>query len=174
MERNKRSFDFAEANPAEIAAAALDAVSDRFESEGSRLESAIAPDLPTVIADSDAIVGVILNLLDNAYKYSDDDKRVILRAYEREGSVYFEVEDHGIGLSRRACKKVFDRFYRVDQSLSRKAEGCGLGLNIVQFVVTSHEGSVAVSSQPGKGSKFTVRLPIAGSEASRKLQRVSG
>lgn len=174
MERNKRSFEFTEAKPADIASAALEAIREKFESAGFRLEVDIAPDLPSVIADPDAMVTVVLNLLDNAYKYSADDKHVILRAYQKNDAVCFEVEDRGIGLSRRATQKVFDRFYQVDQRLSRKVEGCGLGLSIVKFIVAAHGGSIAVASQPGQGSKFAVQLPSAGSEASQKLLRVSG
>jgi signal transduction histidine kinase len=174
MERNKRSFDFAEVKPGDILAATLEAVGDKFEAADFRLETDIPPDLPAIVADADAIVSVLLNLLDNAYKYSDENRHVTVRAYHEDGSVCFEVEDHGIGLSRRSAKRVFDRFYRVDQSLSRKAEGCGLGLNIVRFVTTSHGGSVSVRSQLGRGSTFTVRLPVAGTEASRKLQRTPG
>lgn len=70
------------------------------------------------------------------------------------------ITDNGIGLSRRAAKKIFNRFYQVDQSLARKAGGCGLGLSIVKFIVEAHGGSIEVTSQPGKGSTFTVRLPI--------------
>ncbi|UCE59756.1 MAG: HAMP domain-containing histidine kinase [Phycisphaerales bacterium] len=174
MERNKRSFDFREVAPSDVVAAAIDATREKFESAGFRVETQVPSDLPALYADADAIVGVLLNLLDNAYKYSDNDRHVIVRAYEDAGAVCFDVEDHGIGLSRRAARRVFDRFYRVDQRLSRKTEGCGLGLDIVQFVVTSHGGEVAVESQPGEGSKFTVRLPAAGSEEAAKLQRATG
>ena len=62
---------------------------------------------------------------------------------------------------RSAAKKIFDRFYQVDQTLSRRAGGCGLGLSIVQFIVAAHNGSVTAKSQPGKGSTFTVQLPAA-------------
>jgi len=102
---------------------------------------------------------VLVNLLDNAYKYSHDDKHIDFRVYNEDGSVCFSVSDKGIGLSQRAIKKIFKRFYQVDSSLSRHAEGCGLGLSIAKFIVDAHKGSISVESIPGKGSTFTVKLP---------------
>ena len=111
------------------------------------------------MADHDAIVTVLVNLLDNAYKYSYDEKHIDLRVYSEADSVCFSVSDNGIGMSQRAVKKIFKRFYQVDRSLSRRSEGCGLGLSIAKFIVDAHEGSMSVESIPGKGSTFTVKLP---------------
>jgi two-component system, OmpR family, sensor histidine kinase VicK len=71
------------------------------------------------------------------------------------------VKDNGIGLSRRAMRRVFHRFYQVDRSLSRTVGGCGLGLSIVKFIVTAHGGTITVSSRLGEGSEFTVKLPYS-------------
>ncbi|MDD5705653.1 MAG: HAMP domain-containing sensor histidine kinase [Kiritimatiellae bacterium] len=161
MERNRRTFDLRDTAPAEISKAAMDAASKRFETGGFALACEIQPDLPEIVADSDAMVTVLLNLLDNAYKCARDDKRVTLRCYREEACVCWEVSDHGIGMSRRDAAKVFERFYQVDQSLSRRTGGCGLGLSIVKFIVKAHHGSVSVASEPGKGSTFTVRVPAA-------------
>ena len=162
MERNKRAFEFAEVRPSEIVDAAGEVVRGRFESHCCGFDVNVSPDLPDITADQDALVTVLLNLLDNAYKYSEDDRRIVLRAYGANGGVCFEVQDNGIGMSRRAIRKVFDRFYQVDRTLSRSAGGCGLGLSIVKFIVDAHGGSIDVKSQPGKGSTFTVRLPAGG------------
>ncbi|MHC4244933.1 MAG: sensor histidine kinase, partial [Planctomycetota bacterium] len=104
---------------------------------------------------------VLVNLLDNAYKYSSDEKHIELRVYSGDDTVCFCVTDNGIGMSRRTVKKIFKRFYQVDRSLSRHTEGCGLGLSITKFIVDAHKGSISVESNPGKGSIFIVRLPIA-------------
>ena len=104
---------------------------------------------------------VLVNLLDNALKYSGSEKEIILRGFTDNGNVCLEVQDNGIGFPPSAAKKIFDRFYQVDRTLSRVAEGCGLGLSIVQFIVTAHNGSVSAKSEPGKGSTFTVQLPVA-------------
>jgi two-component system phosphate regulon sensor histidine kinase PhoR len=104
------------------------------------------------------MVTVLVNLLDNAYKYSYDDKHIELRVFTEDSSVCFCVSDKGAGMSRRSAKKIFKRFYQVDRSLSRHAEGCGLGLSIAKFIVDAHKGSISVESKPGEGSTFTVRL----------------
>jgi signal transduction histidine kinase len=160
MERDKRAFELGPVQPALVASAAAEAVRARFESQGCRFEVELAPELPAILGDRDALVTVLLNLLDNAFKYSENERHIVLRAYAADGEVRFDVQDSGIGLSRRAIRKVFEPFYQVDRSLSRKAGGCGLGLSIVRFIVDAHGGSVDVKSQPGKGSTFTVRLPV--------------
>jgi signal transduction histidine kinase len=113
------------------------------------------------MGDRDALITVFVNLLDNALKYTGDMKEIQLRGYSSEGSVWIEVQDNGIGFPRSASRKIFERFYQVDRTLSRRTGGCGLGLSIVQFIIAAHNGSVTAKSQPGKGSTFTVRLPVA-------------
>ena len=159
MERNKHAFELSEVSAAEVVEAAVETVRERLQSPGCRLQVEISPDLPPLQADADALVTVLLNLLDNAYKYSRDEKQIGLRAYARDGNVCFEVTDNGIGLSRTAAKRVFKPFYQVDRRLSREGGGVGLGLSIVRFIVHAHGGTVAVTSQPGQGSTFTVTLP---------------
>jgi two-component system, OmpR family, phosphate regulon sensor histidine kinase PhoR len=116
-----------------------------------------------VIADADALVTALINLLDNAYKYSGDDKQVTLSASAQNGSVAFAVKDNGIGLSQRETKRIFKRFYQVDQRMSRPVGGCGLGLSIVKFIVSAHHGQIKVESEPSQGSTFTLILPAANS-----------
>jgi signal transduction histidine kinase len=113
------------------------------------------------MADRDAVVTVLVNLLDNACKYSGDDKRISLKTFAENGMVCFAVRDNGHGMSRRVMRRIFERFYQADRSLSRSAEGCGLGLAIVKFIVDAHKGRIDVESKPGEGSCFTVRLPAA-------------
>ncbi|MHC4591174.1 MAG: ATP-binding protein [Planctomycetota bacterium] len=159
MERNKQVFDSLDVQPGEVVNAAADVVRSRFEAQGCRLDVEVAPDLPPVVGDADALVTMLLNLLDNAFKYSEDDKQIAVRAYASDESICLEVEDNGIGLSSRAARKVFDRFYQVDSSLSRSVGGAGLGLSIVKFIVDAHGGSISVTSRPGEGSVFRVKLP---------------
>lgn len=161
MERNKHAFEFAPVRPEDVANGAAEVIRERFDSPDFRFEVEMAADLPPMEADAEAIFTVLLNLLDNAYKYSGDDKQIVLRAYSDNGSVCFEVEDNGIGLSRAAARKVFKRFYQVDRRVSREIGGVGLGLSIVRFIVTAHGGAVSVYSRPGRGSRFTVTIPCA-------------
>jgi signal transduction histidine kinase len=158
MERNKQAFEIAQVSPVEIANSAADAVRTKFEKNDVDFGLEVTKPLPMIEADKDAMVTVLVNLLDNAYKYSKDDKRIELKVFREDGYVCFAVKDNGIGMTRRQVKKVFNRFYQADSSLSRRVEGAGLGLSIVKFIVDAHSGKVIVVSRPEKGSTFTVKL----------------
>jgi two-component system, OmpR family, phosphate regulon sensor histidine kinase PhoR len=161
MERNKRAFEFETFDLREAVRTAAGSVGERFAPPQTRLDVNL-PDQPLPIrADRDATVTVILNLLDNAWKYSGQEKRIRVQARRRDGEVSIEVSDNGVGLSRRAMRRIFDRFYQVDQTLAREAGGCGLGLSIVQFILDAHGGTIDVHSELGKGSTFIVALPAA-------------
>jgi signal transduction histidine kinase len=159
LERNKFKFEFARIRPQQVVEGAVAALGERGHAPGCTFESHVAADLPSIHGDADALVTALLNLLDNAWKYSGDEKRIVLRTEARNGNVCFAVEDNGIGLSPSECRRVFDRFYQTDQRLARAAGGCGLGLSIVQSIVEAHHGSVRVKSEPGRGSTFTIEIP---------------
>ena len=158
MERNKHAFIMARTTPVAIVDAAAEAVKTKFAGGRCAFDVKAGENLPEVMADRDAMVTVLVNLLDNAYKYSYEDKRIELSAFTEDGSVCFRVSDNGQGMSRRALKKIFARFYQVDRSLSRSAEGCGLGLSIAKFIIDAHKGTISVDSKPGQGTVFTIRL----------------
>jgi signal transduction histidine kinase len=106
------------------------------------------------------MVTALVNLLDNAYKYSGDTKEITLSAGTQNGTVYYSVQDNGIGLAARETRRIFKRFYQVDRHQSPAGGGCGLGLSIVKFIVSAHHGDIHVDSQPGHGSNFVISLPI--------------
>jgi signal transduction histidine kinase len=161
MERGQHRFRFEPMAPALLVQEAVAAMGERLKADGCRFEQTVPPDLPEITADRDAMTTVLINLLDNAIKYSEQDKRIALRVHPQQADVCFEVQDHGIGLNRAELARIFDRFYQVDQSLTRQRGGCGLGLSIVQYVMRAHGGEVEVESEPGRGSRFRVRLPLA-------------
>jgi signal transduction histidine kinase len=167
LERNRHRFVFAPAEPAAIVAAAVAAVRDRVP-HGCDLRVEVPATLPLVMADSDALRTALINLLENALKYTPANKRIVIRADEGgDRSVIFVVEDNGIGIPVGEQRRIFRRFYRVDQRLSRETGGVGLGLSIVDLIVRGHHGTVTVRSTPGAGSTFTVRVPGAAPERSR-------
>ncbi|MBC8379347.1 MAG: HAMP domain-containing histidine kinase [Planctomycetes bacterium] len=158
MERNKQVFETAMVSPVEIANIATESLHTKFDSGNVMFNINIQKPLPMIYGDKDGMVTVLVNLLDNAYKYTNSDKQIELKVYEQNGSVCFAVKDNGIGLSIRAQRKIFNRFYQVDSRLSRRSEGCGLGLSIVKFIVDAHKGTIEIESHTGDGSTFTVRL----------------
>lgn len=159
IDQGRYAFEFRALAPAEVIDAAIVAAGERFHSPGCELNATIDERLPDIDGDLDALVTVLLNLLDNAYKYSSEPRQIAVRAFEDQDAIRIDVSDNGIGLSRSAARRVFQRFYQVDQSLAREGRGCGLGLNIVDYIVRAHNGSVNVQSTPGVGSTFSIRLP---------------
>ena len=159
LERNHQRFALVPAEPAAIVASAVDTVRDRLPPDCD-LRVEVPPSLPLVMADADAIRTALSNLLENALKYTPAAKRIVVRAsLDDDGAVLFAVEDNGIGIPVREQRRIFRRFYRVDQRLSRETSGVGLGLSIVELIVRGHHGTVTVRSAPGAGSTFTLRLP---------------
>jgi two-component system phosphate regulon sensor histidine kinase PhoR len=101
----------------------------------------------------------IVNLLDNAIKYSDEGSSVHVSSFQKDDSIIISVQDHGIGITKEHLPRLFERFYRADKARSRKLGGTGLGLAIVKHITQAHGGTATVESTPGKGSTFSLHLP---------------
>jgi two-component system phosphate regulon sensor histidine kinase PhoR len=129
--------------------------------EGVELTTDVASDLPMVVVDRELISQALVNLLHNAAKYGGDSKWVRLRCWREDGRVALSVQDKGPGIPRRERRRIFDRFYRIDDRLNRRQEGSGLGLAIVRHVVQAHGGTVRVRNHPGGGAEFSILLPTA-------------
>jgi len=164
MSKNGQAFTLTTVNPSVLANSASAAVAEKFEKAGFNLEMDVQSDLSTIEADEDALITALINLLDNARKYSNTNKQVKFRVYQNDSRVCFDVIDHGVGLTKKEKTKVFAKFYRVDHRLSSSASGVGLGLSIVKFIVDAHGGSINVESQSGKGSTFSISMPISETE----------
>jgi signal transduction histidine kinase len=133
----------------------------------------VLPGLPAeAVFDKDGIREVLLNLLSNAIKYSADEKFVTVSVGVAERDLWFSVQDKGIGIPEEDLERIFEKFYRVDQDLSRNVDGTGLGLAICKEIIQAHRGRIHVQSVLGKGSTFTVVIPYVPSPAmsTRKLR----
>jgi two-component system, OmpR family, sensor histidine kinase SenX3 len=138
---------------------AVDSLSVAAEAKGIGLNLRVEEGLST-FGDEDLLVTAVRNLVTNAVNYSDPGTRVAVRAHRRGDTVEIVVADHGHGIPVDEQDRIFERFYRIDPARSRATGGTGLGLSIVKHVCATHGGSVSVWSQEGKGSTFTVRLPL--------------
>jgi len=139
---------------------AVEAVSPSMVGQSHRLSIDLEPGLPKVWVDRSAIVDAVVNLLSNAMKYSGQDWLIRVAARAGSKAVRLSVQDNGIGIPWREHRNVFEKFYRIDERLSSAVEGSGLGLAIVRHIMQSHGGRVELESEPGKGSTFTLVLPI--------------
>jgi two-component system, OmpR family, phosphate regulon sensor histidine kinase PhoR len=136
-------------------------IEDHARAKGIRLVADCPEILPKVLADQGQLEQVLLNLLDNAIKYTPDGGDVTIQACSKGEWIQFSVSDTGIGIPSKDLPRIFERFYRVDEGRSREQGGTGLGLSIVKHIVQLHGGEINVTSEASKGSIFTVRLPIA-------------
>jgi len=131
-----------------------------LQNKGFHLQNEINPaEKLKINADKDAITEAIINLIDNAVKYSNEDKRLRIKSGLFQDAVYFEVEDHGIGIGIDDQKKIFDKFYRVSTGLVHDVKGTGLGLSLIKYIMEMHNGRVSVESHLGKGSTFRLIFP---------------
>jgi signal transduction histidine kinase len=110
--------------------------------------------------DADAIGQALANLIDNAIKYSGDDRVLVVDARREGDRLALAVTDRGIGIPPAEHARVFEKFYRVGRSETQGRRGSGVGLALVRHVVEAHDGEVTVRSAPGEGSRFTIRLPL--------------
>ena len=115
----------------------------------------------SVIGDGEMLAQVMMNLIENAVKYSPEHSTITLGVAQRSGEALLTVTDRGIGVDESHKHRIFERFYRTDKARSRAEGGAGLGLSIAQSIVAAHRGMITVESTPGKGSVFTVALPLA-------------
>ncbi len=138
------------------------------EDKRLRLETFVAPEVGTVLADRDRLEKIVLNLVFNALKFTPAGGRVELRAEKQGPELVLIVSDTGMGIAEKNLPFVFDRFWQADGSSKRKYQGAGIGLALVKELVEAQGGKVGVQSQEGKGATFTVRLPYQAGEPGPK------
>ncbi len=161
IEAGKKSYELEERDLAGIIRQTLGSYFLQLRDKGFECHGRVPPSLPLVRADEEAIAQALINLLQNAARYSTDTKRVDAVATVRGRFVIIAVADRGIGISREDQARIWDDYYRTSESRALGTRGSGLGLSLVQHILKAHDGQVEVRSEPGKGSRFTLVLPIA-------------
>jgi two-component system phosphate regulon sensor histidine kinase PhoR len=160
MEAGKRKFTFEPTNINEVVNNIYQTYSYHLQNKGFKFGKELSDNLPEVVIDSEAISEAVINLIDNAVKYSDDKKEVVLKTGRSNDAVYIEVSDKGIGIAPNEQKKIFEKFYRISSGLIHNVKGTGIGLSLVKQIVEAHKGKIELKSNPGEGSTFTIIIPI--------------
>jgi len=160
IEAGRKQYRFVPTDLSRIVREVVEAYRFPIEQQGFTLEVEVAEDLPEVEIDPEAIEQALLNLVNNAIKYSSDQKYIRLEVRRDGERILIAVRDKGIGVAKADQKRIFEKFYRAENTLVHTTKGSGLGLALVQHMMEAHGGSVELLSAPGVGSTFTLVLPL--------------
>ena len=160
IERGSKAYHLQDTRLEDVVRSAARAMEHPLSQLGFTLEISTDGSAPTLRADPEALTQAVLNLLGNAMKYSGDSRRIEIRIGTCDEEAFVDVIDHGIGIERDEQSRIFERFHRVRSSETSDIAGTGLGLPLTLHVVEAHRGRIAVVSNPGHGSTFSVRLPL--------------
>jgi signal transduction histidine kinase len=166
IEEGRAEFTFESTDVSALLTSVVSSIQERVRHEGFAIELQAAGSIPFVAADRSALLQAVTNLIDNAIKYSGGSKKILVTAIIEEQSLAISVRDFGIGIKKEDIPKLFERFYRGGDELTRSVKGSGLGLTLVKEIVQAHRGKVRVESEPGKGSTFIILLPLPQGEVS--------
>jgi two-component system phosphate regulon sensor histidine kinase PhoR len=139
----------------------LPVVESKAVNKGLVVEKDISDDLPSINADRDRLAQILLNVLDNAIKFTPESGKILIKAFDdQKGNVHVEISDTGIGVPKDEIPRLGERFYRVDKTRSRELGGTGLGLSIVKHLMMAHDGRMDIESRQGKGTKVSLLFSI--------------
>jgi signal transduction histidine kinase len=170
IEAGRKEYEFRETDIANLVRNTIDSYRYQIEQQGFALEEKIDDSVPPVKVDREAIARALVNLVNNALKYSTEEKYLGVKLYRENGAVKLEVADKGIGIARRDQGKIFEKFYRAGDPLVHNTKGSGLGLSLVRHITEAHGGDISVESVPGAGSKFTLSLPLMAAPEAQSIQ----
>jgi signal transduction histidine kinase len=160
IDAGRKEYEFQQTDLAELVHSTLESYRFQIQQNGFGFEENISKDIPPVNVDREAIARSLLNLVNNALKYSKDRKYIGVSLYRANGSVRLEVRDRGIGIAPHEQDKIFEKFYRCGDPLVHNVKGSGLGLSLVRHIARAHGGDVVVESVPEQGSRFIIDLPL--------------
>ncbi len=160
IEAGRKEYRFRPTDVGAVVGEVIEAYRFPIEHQGFQLEVSIADDLPEIVVDPEALSQALLNLVNNAIKYSGDQKYLGLDVRREVDRVVISVTDHGVGIPKAEQHRIFEKFYRVEDTLIHTTKGSGLGLALVQHIMDAHGGSVELTSAPGEGSTFRLLVPL--------------
>jgi signal transduction histidine kinase len=175
MERGEKKYNFRDANLVQLVRDTAESYRPHLENNGFQLDCALPEFELPVRGDTDALAQVIVNLLSNAEKYSNDPKEITVEVARRDGPLpcaEVRVLDRGLGVPRGSEEKIFEKFYRAHDSLSSGIQGSGLGLTLARQIARAHGGEVFFEARAGGGSCFSLRLPLAANPAGTDVRRL--
>ena len=167
IEAGRKEYQFRTTDMAELVSTTLDTYRGQIDEQGFKFEQRIDTNIPPVSVDREAIARSLVNLVNNALKYSDREKFIGVTLSRTDSVLKLEVADRGIGIARSEQSKIFEKFYRAGDPLVHNTKGSGLGLSLVRHIAHAHGGEVEVESAPGTGSRFTLSLPLAAATEQR-------
>lgn len=172
LEKGRKKFQLSEGNLALVIRSTAQSYANYLRQRGFEVKTYLEENLPAVRFDPDSVSQAVLNLMDNARKYSGDSNLIEVSLYARGDQVVFSVVDYGIGIPAEEQSKIFEEFYRVSSDSGRN--GYGLGLYLIENIMKAHGGAIELESAPGKGSCFRLNFPVAASVSEPKPRASSG
>ena len=160
IESKKKEFHFQKTDLSQLTGKIVELYQFHLEQKGFQLTCKCEQNLPHVSIDRETVELAIINILDNAVKFSPKQKNISIRLEQENDNLVFSIKDKGTGISPSEYKRIFEKFYRIENSLTSNTRGSGLGLSLVKYIMESHQGKVRIESKPGKGSTFFLIFPI--------------
>lgn len=160
LDNQQMSWKIEEVSIKTIVKNIVDSMQLAASQKNQTLESFVIGDIPNIKADKDRLEQVVVNLVSNALKYTPENGKITVYIGRLYNDIYIKVTDTGIGIPAESLPMVFERFYRVDKARSRDLGGTGLGLSIAKEIVEAHGGTISITSEVGKGTEITAKLPV--------------
>jgi two-component system, OmpR family, phosphate regulon sensor histidine kinase PhoR len=160
IEEKRYQYNFTDVNLNELVGIVVERFGYHLHNSGFEVNLKLAENIPQINADREALIEVLVNLMDNAIKYSNVTKYVALETRMEKDQIVFMISDKGVGINETQQKFIFDKFYRATETEVHNIKGSGLGLAIVKHIIESHKGRITVQSVPEQGTTFTIVFPV--------------
>jgi len=160
LDKKEIEFRFENVSLHTVIEHSVETIDIQVQQRNGKINLLLEAENPVILGDTEHLTNLVSNLLDNALKYSPESPEITIRSENTERGVLFSVEDKGIGMTKAVQSRIFERFYRQSSGNVHDVKGFGLGLNYARAIIDAHKGTISVSSEPGKGSRFDIFLPF--------------